>query len=81
MTATHHHGDDGIVTIEDGFGSEWENCHVRCSQEVVRPGKVQCQGLYTDARDEKGWTVFEPCPWGNTPHLEGQQNGSAEAPR
>lgn len=67
-------------TIEDGFGSEWENCHARCSQEVVRPGKVQCNGLYVpadtddgtyeDAVDEDGHAIFEPCPWGNTPHLE-----------
>lgn len=58
------------MSVEDGFGNEWENCHERCSQEVVRPGKVQCNGLRTEARDDQGWRVYEACPWGNTPHLE-----------
>ena len=90
MTAINEWDDDGMEVIEDGFGGAWVNCHVRCSQEVVRPGKVQCQGLYVpadtesgeyeDAVDEDGRTIFAPCPWGNTPHLEGHQNGSEDNP-
>ena len=35
--------------ITDGFGSEWEKCLRRdCDLQVVRPGKVQCNGEYDD---------------------------------
>lgn len=86
-TATAEWDDDDLPTIEDGFGNEWQNCHERCSQEVVRPGKVQCHGLYVpadtetgeyeDAVDEDGQTIFAPCPWGNTPWLEAPGSGSS----
>lgn len=33
-----------LACIEDGFGSSWAMCGSDCSLEVVRPGKVQCQG-------------------------------------
>lgn len=33
--------------IEDGFGSSWEKClRQDCSLQIVRPGKVQCDGEY-----------------------------------
>lgn len=33
--------------IEDGFGNGWNKCLRRdCSLQIVRPGKVQCDGEY-----------------------------------
>jgi hypothetical protein len=33
------------AVIEDQFGSEWSKClRLDCTLEVVRPGKVQCDG-------------------------------------
>lgn len=31
-------------TIDDAHGNTWEQCGADCSQHVVRPGKVQCDG-------------------------------------
>lgn len=33
--------------VEDGFGNGWNKClRLDCSLQIVRPGKVQCDGDY-----------------------------------
>lgn len=34
----------GDEEVSDGFGSTWLRCGPQCTLEVVRPGKVQCNG-------------------------------------
>lgn len=37
------------MTIDDGFGNRWDKCErPDCDLQVVRPGKVQCNGCDTD---------------------------------
>lgn len=37
-------GDAANLILDDGFGGRWQKCGRDCSMEIVRPGKVQCQG-------------------------------------
>lgn len=38
---------EGRLVVFDGFGSEWLCCaDPGCDLQVVRPGKVQCNGAY-----------------------------------
>lgn len=60
--------DEDFGYIEDGFGSAFSLCDPKCTVEIVRPGKAQCNGL-------EGNPV-EPCPWGNTPWLETEPDSS-----
>jgi hypothetical protein len=42
--------------ITDGFGSEWEKCLRRdCDLQVVRPGKVQCNGDHDEIGCPQSW--------------------------
>lgn len=35
--------------IDDGFGNAWAKClRTDCSLQIVRPGKVQCEGEHDE---------------------------------
>jgi hypothetical protein len=39
--------------VNDGFGSSWVKCGKGCDLQVVRPGKVQCNGRGESCWDEQ----------------------------
>lgn len=39
--------ENGEIVVEDSFGSTWLVCNKPyCDLQVVRPGKVQCNGQF-----------------------------------
>jgi hypothetical protein len=53
--------DDDIV--DDGYGNRWQKCLLgsKCSLQIVRPGKVQCDSYQVDGEFGPEWV--DPCVW------------------